>query len=119
VDWELEHWPEVIGKYLKDSGYDAAEKTNAKHVAAGRFQEDTIAGLRTFFPDWEIVNTPRSSHQPEFGVGGDPHASPESFLFRSTGTFSTAEPAARFANEFQGPWPGFSPCEPEPLGDSP
>jgi choline dehydrogenase-like flavoprotein len=90
-DWELRRWPDAIRKYLSNGGYESAEKLMRKHVAAGEFQENTIAKLKPAFPGWDIVNTPRSSHQPEFGTENNPEEHPASFLFRSTGTFSAAE----------------------------
>ena len=90
-DWELEHWPEPIRDYLKNGGYDRAEKLMRKHVAAGEFQENLIARMKGEFPGWTIVNTPRSSHQPDFGPEEAPEKHPPSFLFQSTGTFSSAE----------------------------
>jgi hypothetical protein len=92
-DWELVNWPESVQNYLrKGKGYEAAEKLMRKHVAAGHYQEQVIEHLQKIFSDdFAVVNTPRSSHQPEFGPEEDPERHPESFLFRSTGTFSTAE----------------------------
>ena len=89
--WELEHWPASIRHYLLNSGYEAAEKLMRKHVAAGKFQEETIAKLQVRFPSFTVVNTPRSCDQPEFGPKENPDRHPESFLYRSTGTFSAAE----------------------------
>ena len=42
-DWELEHWPGEVADYLKNGGYEAAERLMRKHVAAGEFQERTIS----------------------------------------------------------------------------
>jgi hypothetical protein len=91
-DWELAFWPQSIKKYLQTSGYDDAEQLMRKHVTAGRFQEKVIADLKkNFQKNWEIVDTPRSWHQPDFGPASDPEKHPESFRFCSTGAFSTAE----------------------------
>lgn len=88
-DWELAHWPEPLANDLRNGGYDAAEKLMRKHVTGGRYEEDVIKRLAQRFTGFEVVNTPRSLHQPEFSQPGG--AQPESFLFRSTGTFSSAE----------------------------
>jgi hypothetical protein len=89
--WELAHWPPAVSAYLSSTGYDQAEKVMRKHSTFGKFQEDLIKAMKPQFPDWTIVNTPRSSHQPDFGPEGSPEAHPDSFRYSSSGTFSSAE----------------------------
>jgi len=88
-DWELANWPQAIADDLRHSRYDKAEAVMRKHVSEGKYQEDLIADLAGKFPGFEVVDTPRSMHQPE--LGGNGGTMPESFLFRSTGTYSSAE----------------------------
>jgi glycine/D-amino acid oxidase-like deaminating enzyme len=87
-DWELAHWPKSIADDLRDSRYEKAEALMRKHVTGGTYQEKLISELSGKFPGFEVVDTPRAMHQPELGNGG---VQPESFLFRSTGTYSSAE----------------------------
>jgi len=88
-DWELQHWPKEIADYLRDDGYARAEKLMRKHVNLGEYQQKLIGELQDEFGDsFEITNTPRACHQPEFSDNGSP---PKSFISQSTGTFSTAE----------------------------
>ncbi len=88
-DWELANWPEGVADYLRGGGYEAAEKLMRKHVTGGRYSENLIERLSEAFPGFEVVDTPRSLHQPEFSQPGG--GQPESFLFRSTGTYSSGE----------------------------
>lgn len=88
-DWELANWPAPVADYLRQDGYEAAEKLMRKHVTGGSYSENLISQLSQAFPGFEVVNTPRSLHQPEFSQPGG--GQPESFLFRSTGTYSSAE----------------------------
>jgi len=88
-DWELANWPQEVAAHLRNGGYDAAEKLMRKHVTGGVYQENLIADLSKAFEGFEVVDTPRSMHQPEFSLPGG--GQPESFLFRSTGTYSSAE----------------------------
>jgi choline dehydrogenase-like flavoprotein len=87
--WELTHWPDDIANYLLGGGYAKAETLMHKHVTFGEFQKKLIAAIKKDFEaDFDIVNTPRAYHQPEFAAQGSP---PDSFILQSTGTFSTAE----------------------------
>lgn len=86
-EWELANWPAAVADYLRHGGYTAAEQLMRKHVTGGAYQENLIQKLSTEFPMFDVVDTPRSLHQPEFRAGGVV----DSFLFRSTGTFSSAE----------------------------
>lgn len=88
-DWELKHWPDSIARYLREGGYSAAEQLMRKHVTLGKYQDELITALTNEFGnDFEIVNAPRSYHQPECVASP---GRPESFVSLSTGTFSTAE----------------------------
>jgi hypothetical protein len=104
--WELANWPQSVGTYLTSKGYDKAEAMLRKHITYGKFQENLITDLRARFPGWTIVETPRSSHQPEFGTPTNPDVPPASFLYSSTGTFSTAELLLDSLNSEQDPGKG-------------
>ena len=89
-EWELAAWPPAIAGYLRGAGYPAAEKLMRKHITFGALEERLlVAANAEFTAQWEVVNTPRSQHQPEQAVS--PALPPESFIENSTGIFSTAE----------------------------
>ena len=100
-EWELTHWPEPVADYLRKGGYEAAETLMRKHVTGGEYQERVMKDLAKRFETFEVVDTPRSLHQPEFSEPGG--AQPPSFLFRSTGTYSSAE---LLLDSLQSPGPG-------------
>jgi 1,4-alpha-glucan branching enzyme len=87
-DWELAHWPKAIADDLREHRYDKAEAVMRKHVTSGEYQEDLIKQMSARFPGFEVVDTPRSLHQPEIRKDG---SRPDSVLHRSTGTYSSAE----------------------------
>lgn len=93
-DWEMAHWPAPVAADLRSAaGYPAAEKLMRKHLTFGAFEAGLIADLQAAFPNWRVVNTPRSHHQPDMLPSANPlhPGHPGSFIEQTTGTFSTAE----------------------------
>lgn len=82
--WELNHWPSEIGRYLLDSGYDLAERLLRKQTSFQQNQDILVADMRNRFTDFQVTNLPRAFHTP---APGQRRGFPDE---RSTGAFSTA-----------------------------
>jgi hypothetical protein len=86
-DWELAFWPEPVREFLKNGGYDPAEKLLRKTKRLGPFQDQVVAKLKADLGDWHVEDLPRSLHQPFLNDAGQL----DNIVQDSTGMFSTAD----------------------------
>jgi choline dehydrogenase-like flavoprotein len=94
-EWEMRgKWPESVRNYLMDrvggkpSGYDRAEKLLRKGKTLGPFQDRVRRYLRRALGgDFEVIDLPRSLHQPNVNESGQI----QNVLEKPTGVFSTAD----------------------------
>jgi len=86
-DWEVAFWPEPVRNFLKQGGYEPAERLLRKVKRLGPFQDQVVARLKADLPEWQVEDLPRSSHQPFVNEAGEL----ESIVQDSTGIFSTAD----------------------------
>ncbi len=86
-DWELAFWPEPVREFLKNGGYEPAEKLLRKTKRLGPFQDKVVATLKADLGDWHVEELPRSLHQPFLNDAGQL----DSIIQDSTGIFSTAD----------------------------
>jgi hypothetical protein len=88
-EWELEHWPDDISVYLRNSGFARAEALLRKSFSLGPFQDYVLERLSSSneLSEWLIEELPVSRHQPNI----DQDKRLDNVLQSSTGTFSSAD----------------------------
>ena len=86
-EWEMAFWPEPVRSFLKQDGYEPAERLLRKTRRLGPFQDQVVAKLKVDLPDWHVEDLPRSVAQPFLNDAGQLG----NIVQDSTGMFSTAD----------------------------